>query len=36
MTVKELINELQKFDPDHIVVVDGYETGYDEVKALYT
>jgi hypothetical protein len=35
MKVKELIEQLQKFDPEQIVVVDGYETGYDEVKKLY-
>ena len=32
MKVKELIKQLQKFDPENIVVVDGYETGFDEVK----
>jgi len=31
MKVKELIEQLQKFDPEQIVVVDGYETGFDEV-----
>ena len=30
MKVKELIELLQKFDSEEIVVVDGYETGYDE------
>jgi GTP-dependent phosphoenolpyruvate carboxykinase len=35
MKVKELIEQLQKFDPEQIVVVDGYETGYDEVKKIY-
>jgi hypothetical protein len=35
MKVKELIEHLQKFDPEQIVVVDGYETGYDEVKNIY-
>ena len=34
MKVKELIEQLQKFDPEEIVVVDGYETGYDEVKEV--
>jgi hypothetical protein len=34
MKVKELIEQLQKFDPEQIVVVDGYETGYDEVKEV--
>jgi hypothetical protein len=31
MKVKELIEHLQKFDPEQIVLVDGYETGFDEV-----
>jgi hypothetical protein len=35
MKVKELIEQLQKFDPEQLVVVDGYETGYDEVKKVY-
>jgi ABC-type Fe3+-hydroxamate transport system substrate-binding protein len=35
MKVKELIEQLQKFDPEQIVVVDGYETGYDEVKETH-
>jgi len=35
MKVKELIQQLQKFDPEQIVVVDGYETGYDELKEVY-
>ncbi len=34
MKVKELIEQLQKFDPEDIVVVDGYETGFDEVKEV--
>jgi len=34
MKVKELIEQLQKFDPEQIVVVDGYESGYDEVKEI--
>ena len=28
MKAKELIEELQKLDPDTIVLVDGYEGGY--------
>ena len=28
MKVKELIEQLQKLDPDTIVLVDGYEGGY--------
>jgi hypothetical protein len=35
MKVKELIEQLQKFDPEEIVVVDGYETGFDEVKEVH-
>jgi hypothetical protein len=34
MKVKELIEQLQKFDPESIVIVDGYETGFDEVKEI--
>ncbi len=34
MKVKELIEQLQKFDPEQIVVVDGYESGFDEVKEI--
>ena len=35
MKVKELIEKLQWFDPEQIVVTDGYETGYDEIKDVY-
>jgi hypothetical protein len=31
MTVKELIEQLQKLDPELHVFVDGYEGGYDDV-----
>jgi len=31
MTVKELIEELQTFDPEKMVVIAGYEGGFDEV-----
>ena len=34
MKVKELIEQLQKFDPEQIVVVDAYETGFDEVHEV--
>jgi len=34
MKVKELIEQLQKHDPESIVIVDGYETGFDEVKQV--
>jgi len=30
MKVKELIEELEKCDPNHLVVVDGYEGDYDD------
>jgi CTP:phosphocholine cytidylyltransferase-like protein len=35
MKVKELIEQLQKHDPESIVIVDGYETGYDELKEVH-
>lgn len=34
MNVKELIEKLQTLDPEMPVMVDGYETGYDEVKEV--
>jgi hypothetical protein len=34
MKVKELIERLKEFDPEAIVVVDGYETDYDVVKTI--
>ena len=34
MTVKELIHELQQHDPDKMVVVRGYEEGYNEVSKI--
>ena len=34
MKVKDLIQELQKLDPETLVVVAGYEGGVDEVKSL--
>ncbi len=34
MKVKGLIQELQKLDPELLVVVAGYEGGVDEVKNL--
>ena len=34
MKVKDLIQELQKLDPELLVVVAGYEGGVDEVKSL--
>ena len=35
MKVKDLIAALQKFDPDDMVVVSGYEGGLDEVRRVY-
>jgi len=32
MKIKELIDRLSKEDPEMRVVVDGYETGFDEVE----
>jgi hypothetical protein len=32
MKVKELIEELQKCDPEKMVVVAGYEGGHDEIS----
>jgi len=34
MKVKDLINLLGKENPDYRVVVDGYESGYDEVREI--
>jgi hypothetical protein len=34
MTVKELIERLSTEDPNMRVVVDGYESGYDETKDI--
>lgn len=35
MKVKDLIKELEQFNPEMEVVVDGYETGYDVVREAY-
>jgi len=35
MTVKELIDELQKHSPDKLVLVSAYEEGFDELKKVY-
>jgi len=35
MKVKELIKFLETYDPEMRVVVNGYESGYDEVTKLY-
>ena len=34
MTAKELIEVLQKLDPDTLIVVDGYEGDYDVPKGV--
>lgn len=34
MTVKELIEKLSQEDPNKRVVVNGYETGFDEVDKI--
>jgi len=34
MTVKELISELESLSPDLIVVVRGYENGFNDVVAV--
>ena len=31
MTVKDLITKLQKFDPERIVVIAGWEEGFDTI-----
>jgi hypothetical protein len=34
MTVKELIEKLSLEDPNRLVVVDGYEEGYDTIASV--
>ena len=34
MKIKELINFLEKYNPEDIVFVNGYEEGYDEVDHI--
>lgn len=34
MTVGELIEKLQQFDPNMLVMVDGYEGGVDELRQV--
>lgn len=36
MTVKELIEKLGEYDPDTVVVVNGYEEGYDNPDVFTT
>ena len=31
MTIEELITELNKYPPETVVLVDGYEQGYDDI-----
>ena len=35
MTVKKLIEELQKHDPDKLVLVTAYEEGFDELEKVH-
>lgn len=34
MKVKELIETLQRYDPEEMVVIDGYEGGFKEVETV--
>jgi len=34
MTIKELIEELNKYNPDTLVMVNGYEGGYDDISNI--
>ncbi len=34
MTVRELIKKLQEFDSDKQIVVEGYESGYDDIQVI--
>jgi hypothetical protein len=34
MKVKELIERLQQLDPEKMVVMHGYEDGYDEISEI--
>lgn len=36
MKVKELIEKLKEFDPDTLVMVEGYEGGLDTPKTIYS
>ena len=36
MKIKDLIERLQQHDPETIVIVNGYEEGYDEIENLIT
>lgn len=34
MNIKELIEKLKQFDPETLVVVDGYEKGLDDINNI--
>lgn len=34
MTVQELINQLSQLDPNQLVLVDGYEGGFTDIKSI--
>ena len=34
MTVQELIDQLRQLPPDHIVLVEGYENGWDTLASV--
>ena len=34
MTIKELIEKLQQFDSNKQIVVEGYESGYDDIQVI--
>ena len=34
MKIKELIEQLKKYDPEMLVVVKGYESGWDDIKKI--
>lgn len=34
MTVKQLIQKLEQFDPNHMVIIHGYEGGVDEATRV--
>jgi len=35
MTKKELIEKLSEYPDDMLILVDGYESGFDDVKDIY-
>jgi hypothetical protein len=34
MKIKELIEQLKKYDPEMLVVVNGYEGGWDDINII--